>query len=212
MASNRRLPVYFLLDTSGSMVGEPIESMRVGLQSLVSALRQDPHALETLSLSLLTFDRDVRVIVPLTSLEELQLPRIECPDSGPTNLGIALKVLRERVGLEVRKSGESRDWRPLLFVFTDGGASDRQEFNLQVKDIKSVGFASIIGCAAGPKAKVSDLEQFCEHVVKLENMDARSLASYFQWVSTAVSSGNVSMGANPDMRLPAPPVEINVVI
>jgi len=194
------------------MVGEPIEALRTGVQSLVGALRQDPHALETLCLSLITFDREVSVILPLTSLEELQLPKIDCPDSGPTNLGMALKVLRERVEVEVRRSGESRDWRPLLFVFTDGGASDRQEFGRQVPEIKRLGFASVIGCAAGPKAKVDDLEQFCEHVVRLETMDGRSLASYFQWVSTAVASGNVSMGANPDMRLPAPPAEINVVI
>ena len=43
----RRLPVYLLVDTSGSMHGEAIEAVRNGLQVLVSALRQDPYALET---------------------------------------------------------------------------------------------------------------------------------------------------------------------
>ena len=33
----RRLPVYLLVDTSGSMMGEAIESVRNGLQMLVSA-------------------------------------------------------------------------------------------------------------------------------------------------------------------------------
>ena len=55
----RRLPVYLLLDTSGSMKGEPIESVKVGLSTLVSSLRGDPHALDTVHLSLLTYDRDV---------------------------------------------------------------------------------------------------------------------------------------------------------
>ena len=40
----RRLPVYLLVDTSGSMHGEAIEAVRNGLQVLVSALRQDPYA------------------------------------------------------------------------------------------------------------------------------------------------------------------------
>ena len=38
----RRLPVYLLIDTSGSMRGEPIESVKVGLEAMVSSLRQDP--------------------------------------------------------------------------------------------------------------------------------------------------------------------------
>lgn len=42
----RRLPVYILIDTSGSMRGEPIEAVKVGLDSMVSSLRTDPYALE----------------------------------------------------------------------------------------------------------------------------------------------------------------------
>ena len=52
----RRLPVYLLLDTSGSMRGEPIEAVNRGLKVLVSSLRQDPNALETAFLSIITFD------------------------------------------------------------------------------------------------------------------------------------------------------------
>ena len=33
----RRLPVYLLIDTSGSMRGEPIESVKVGLEAMVSS-------------------------------------------------------------------------------------------------------------------------------------------------------------------------------
>ena len=41
----RRLPVYLLIDTSGSMKGEPIESVKVGIESMIATLRQDPYAL-----------------------------------------------------------------------------------------------------------------------------------------------------------------------
>lgn len=33
----RRLPVYLLLDTSGSMKGEPIESVKVGLEAMIAS-------------------------------------------------------------------------------------------------------------------------------------------------------------------------------
>lgn len=47
----RRLPVYLVIDTSGSMTGEPIEAVKNGIQMLISTLRQDPYALETAYIS-----------------------------------------------------------------------------------------------------------------------------------------------------------------
>jgi len=43
----RRLPIYILIDCSGSMCGEPIEACRQGLKALLADLRSDPQALET---------------------------------------------------------------------------------------------------------------------------------------------------------------------
>lgn len=105
----RRLPVYLVLDTSGSMKGEPLESLKAGLQSMLGALRSDPHALESLALSIITFDREARVVVPLTALEQFSMPSILCPDSGPTHLGMALELLCRQVDAEVRRtSGEEK--------------------------------------------------------------------------------------------------------
>ena len=38
----RRLPVYLLLDASGSMEGAPIESVRQGLEQFQSEVASDP--------------------------------------------------------------------------------------------------------------------------------------------------------------------------
>lgn len=62
----RRLPVYLLLDTSGSMYGEPIAAVKNGVEMLLSTLRQDPYALETAYISIITFDSTAQQIVPLT--------------------------------------------------------------------------------------------------------------------------------------------------
>ena len=45
------------------MKGEPIESVKNGLASLVASLRTDPQALDTVNLCLMTFDREVKTLV-----------------------------------------------------------------------------------------------------------------------------------------------------
>lgn len=60
----RRLLTYICIDTSGSMKGEPIEAVNVGLQSLLSALRQNPYALESVYLSISTFDTVIKNVFP----------------------------------------------------------------------------------------------------------------------------------------------------
>ena len=69
----RKLPIYLLLDTSGSMHGEPIEAVKNGVEMLVSTLRNDPYALETAYLSVITFNTNAQQLVPLTELEQFRL-------------------------------------------------------------------------------------------------------------------------------------------
>ena len=110
----RRLSVYLLIDTSGSMRGEPIESVNAGLGALVASLRQDPSALETVHLCVITFDRAVKVVCPLESIETFQAPHIDTPESGPTHTGAALELLCQRYDADIDQSSPDRkgDWKP----------------------------------------------------------------------------------------------------
>lgn len=209
----RRLPVYLLIDTSGSMKGEPIESVKVGLETMVSTLRRDPFALESVNLSIITFDREAKCILPLTPLEELQLPEIVTPDSGPTHTGAALKLLCEKVDAEVRLSTPERkgDWMPLLFLMTDGKPSDLQVYNEMIPEVKKRHFAKIVACAAGMSARTEPLQPLADNVYALETIDSSKFMQFFKWVSASITVGNQSIGATEDLTLPPPPEEINVI-
>ena|SRR3990172_9765159 len=210
----RRLPVYLLLDTSGSMRGEPITAVNVGLQALLSSLRQDPQAAETVYISIITFDKDVNVIIPLTELTEIQLPEITTPESGPTHLGQAIELVCRNVDNEVIKTTFERkgDWMPILFIMTDGKPSDIMLYRQMIPEVKKRNFSSIIACAAGPLAKPEYLKELTDNVISLEITDSTTFTKYFKWVSDVVGLGGRSMGAADELILPPPPPEVNTVI
>lgn len=210
----RRLPVYLLIDTSGSMKGEPIESVKVGLEAMIASLRQDPFALESVNISIITFDSSVKQLLPLTELEYLQLPEIVTPDSGPTHLGAALELLCKVVDKEVQLSTPERkgDWMPLLFIMTDGKPSDIQLYNLIIPEVKKKHFASIIACAAGMHARTEPLKLLTDQVYSLDTVDSSTFKQFFKWVSDSIGVGNRSIGAADELILPPPPAEVNVVI
>ena len=210
----RRLPVYFLLDTSGSMYGEPIQALNNALSGMFNALRSDAQALDSLWVSLITFDRTVNEICPLTELALFQLPEIHCPQSGPTHTGMALELLYDKVRSEIILGTDSQkgDWKPLLFIFTDGKPNDIQKYREMIPKIKSINFGAIICCAAGNMADDSILKELTNDVVHLDSADSHTLKQFFKWVSETIEQGNKSQGTGEKVALPPPPSEVHLVI
>ncbi len=211
----RRLPVYLVLDTSGSMSGEPIEAVKNGVQVLISTLRQDPYALETAYLSLITFDTDARQLVPLTDLSSFQMPELKA--AGGTSLGAALQTVADSINREVAKSSidVKGDWKPLVFLMTDGIPTDQWQNGLNAFQNSKIGIT--VACAAGNGADVNLLKQITNTVVSLDTADAATIKAFFKWVSASVSTGSQKVesgdkevaGLN---ELPPPPPEVNIVV
>lgn len=210
---NRRLPVYILIDTSGSMAGEPIQSVNSGLQTMLSMLKKDPFALESVWISIITFDIEVKELFKLTPLDEIILPEIIVPRAGATFLGEALDLLIKNIASDIIKTTPEQkgDWRPLLFIMTDGSPSDLEVFNTSAKLLKTLDFGSIIGCIAGPRAKKEYLLMLTDSVVALDVMDSSSFISFFKWLSTSISTGSNSVGISTKNSLPLPPAEVRIL-
>lgn len=210
---SRRLPVYILIDTSGSMKGEPIESVKVGLFDMIAALRLDPYALETVCVSIITFNSKVEQILPLTELENLQLPDIHVPDSGATFLGAALDLMCQCYDEEVNLGSceQKGDWMPIMFVLTDGKPADLVAYDEAIQKVKDHQFTNIVACAAGPKAKTEPLKKLTDNVFTLDTMDSNTFKKFFQWVTINVQQGGRTIGVSDQVELSPPPAEVNLV-
>lgn len=210
----RRLPVYLVLDVSGSMMGEPIEAVRNGMQILASTLRTDPYALETAYLSVITFDSEARQVVPLTELVAFQPPNIDA--GSTTSLGAALKLTRECIEREVQKTTADAkgDWKPLVFLMTDGQPTD--DWQKGLSDFRQAKVGMVIGCAAGPGVDTAVLKQITENVVSLDTADSSTIGAFFKWVSASISTSSKKVDlAKSDStelsELPPPPPQITLV-
>ncbi len=214
----RRLPIYILLDTSKSMEGEPIESVKVGLETLTTTLRSDPHALETAHISIITFGSRARQVVPLTDILSFQPPDIRA--WGSTPMGGALSLVADRIRDEVRKStpDQKADWKPLVFLMTDGIPTDHLDSG--VAELRKVKTGMVVACAAGPNADKDLLMRITENVVSLDTLDNASISAFFKWISASISatSQKVDLGKQDNKGddgatledLPPPPPEINL--
>ncbi|OKH86692.1 VWA domain-containing protein [Thalassospira sp. TSL5-1] len=209
----RRLPVYLLLDTSTSMRGEAINAVRDGLDLLVSTLRQDPYALETAYLSVITFDTSASQVVPLTELTEFQAPDIDA--NGATSLGEALSLVADCIDREVHKSDMDTkgDWKPLVFLMTDGAPTDSWEKGLAAFKAAKPGL--VVCCAAGPRADTKVLETISEIVVTLDTADGATIASFFKWVSASITTSSRKIDQNKNDvdgvdELPPTPAGVNL--
>jgi uncharacterized protein YegL len=196
------------------MTGEPIEAVKNGVQLMVSKLRLNPQAMETAFLSVITFDSSAKQIIPLTDLSSFQMVDIKA--SGLTALGDALKEVCKCIDNEVTKTTADTkgDWKPLVFILTDGVPTDNWQSGLT--EFKKRKTAFTVACAAGSGADTTVLKQITDNVLRMDT-DMDSIEKFFAWVtaSIGVSSTKVEDSGKEITtlnELPAPPSELNIVV
>ncbi len=192
----RRLPIFFLLDVSESMVGQPLNSVEEGMNRIVSSLRQDPSALETAYISIIAFAGKAEVLSPLTDIISFYPPKL--PIGGGTSLGLGLITLMREIDKKVilRSSTQQRDWKPLVFLITDGKPTDNTKEAIQEWKDNYTNRATMVAITLGDCANISILKQLTPHVLVYEGSSDDDFKRFFDWISASVQSHSQAIEQN----------------
>ena len=153
-------------------------------------------------------------MTPLTELVAFQPPQIDA--GSTTSLGAALKLTRDCIEREVRKTTADAkgDWKPLVFLMTDGQPTD--DWKKGLADFRQARTGMVIACAAGQGADTDTLKQITENVVSLDTADSSTIGAFFKWVSASISTSSKKVDLNKSdsseiSELPPPPPQISLV-
>jgi uncharacterized protein YegL len=115
-----RCPCVLLLDTSGSMRGEPIRALAEGLATFREELLKDPLARRRVEVALLTFGGTVQVVQDFVTADHFGVPPLGA--DGLTPMGTA--ILKGLDLVDARKARYKANgvayYRPWIFLITDG--------------------------------------------------------------------------------------------
>ena len=190
---HRRLPIYFLIDVSESMVGDQILGVQDGIASIVKELKTDPYALETVFIGIVIFAGKAKVIMPLSDIISFYPPKF--PIGSGTSLGLGLELLMQEMKKnQVPTTAETKgDWKPIVFLFTDGTSTDdtRQAFKAWNTNWK--GKANLVAVAFGDSTAVNELAALTEHVFMFDNANIDSYKQFFKWVTASIKVSSVGV-------------------
>lgn len=189
----RRLPIYFLIDVSESMVGEQIKGVQDGMRTIVQTLRTDPYALETVHIGIIAFAGKAKVLSPLTEIFKFYPP--EFPIGGGTSLGKGLDCLMDDIERSVVKTTAEQkgDWKPIVFLFTDGTPTDNPDQAIERWNAKFRRRANIVAITFGNNVDTQLLGRLSDNVLKLNDMDVNSFKGFFKWVTDSIRTSSVSV-------------------
>ena len=192
-SSTRRLPLYFLVDCSQSVVENSLRAINEGLRLVQETLMDDPRALETVYVSVIYFSNYVNQ-TGLVPLDQFVLPTLV---EGGTKraMGAAFRLL----GDSIRQDLEFNDFRPIVFLLASGLPTDSYQPELKKLELlPHTCQPKVVALWSGDKKDASTLYEITNNVFMLPEITPEIIGDFFKWISVKLVSvskdNNFSIG------------------
>jgi uncharacterized protein YegL len=189
-----RIACALLLDTSGSMSGEPIEQLNRGFELFCDEIKRDELAKKRAEIAVITFGGMARVEIPFTEGRDLRSRRLVA--NGGTPMGAALNLALDQLAQQKQayKQAGLEYYRPWLFVLTDGEPTDGVIFSAaatRVREAEAARGVSVFGIGVGAAANLTRLKDLSVQRVPLM-LDGLSFGEFFGWLSASLGAASAS--------------------
>lgn len=189
----RRLPIYFLIDVSESMVGEPIQLVEEGLASIIHDLKTDALAIETVYVSVIVFAGQAQTLVPLQEVVSFYPPKIPIGSGTSLSKGLGHLMFELRSNIVKTTYEIKGDWKPIVYLFTDGVPTDDSKLAITEWKQNWQRTANLVAISFGDQADTSVLGELTDTVLKFKNTNKESYRQFFKWVTDSIKTSSISV-------------------
>jgi len=191
----RALPVFLLLDCSGSMSGEKINTLNLAVKDMLDDFKGERLIDVNLQLCVITFGDVAKVHQELANLNSFDFEDLTA--SGMTPLGGALNLLSEIVNDKEKVS--SKGYKPVIVLVSDGKPND--EWNKPLEDFlqgKRTSKCERWALGIGADADYGMLQKFLGSSEKkvFDASAAREITQFFKLVTLSTIARSKSVNPN----------------
>lgn len=203
----RPLPVLLLVDNSGSMANEKINTVNVALKEMLAEFSSIKNAKGKIHLGIITFGNTVEVIQPIDKIENIIIRDFTA--AGKTWMGQAIDKAIDI--LEDKNQVPERAYTPTIILLSDGlpsdcpGVMDPHNYDFaqwealrRLHSSERLRKSPKLALGIGEGTNYRMLNAFINNpevpVIKANNLV--TITKFFQWVTYSVGQRSVSSNPN----------------
>lgn len=190
-----RVPVCLVLDCSGSMSGDPIEELRIGVGKFIKEVADNEYAKDSAEICVVTFGGHVECLLDFENVERQSqnIPLLSASGGTPMDqaVNMALDKLQERK--QEYKDNGVEYYQPWMVLMTDGQPTENiSTSTMRTQELVNGDKLTVFPLGIGDQADMDELERYSPKRPPLK-LKGLSFSEFFEWLSQSVEKVSQSI-------------------